>query len=32
MKNIRRKCNLIVDFSKFISNKKILGDVVAFRL
>ena len=28
MKNIRRKCNPIVDFSKFTFNKKILSEVV----
>ena len=27
MDNIRRKCNLIVDLSKFTSNKKILNKV-----
>ena len=28
MKNIRRKCNPIVDLSKFTFNKKILSEVV----
>ena len=28
MENIRRKCNLMVDLSKFTSNKKILNEVV----
>ena len=26
--DIRRKCNLIVDLSKFTSNKKILSEIV----
>ena len=29
IENIRRKCNPKVDFSKFISNKKILIEVVS---
>ena len=29
IKDIRRRCNLIVDLSKFISNKKILSEVIA---
>ena len=29
IENIRRKCNPKVDFSKFISNKKILIEVIA---
>ena len=29
MKDIRRKCNLTVNLSKFTSNKKILNKVVA---
>ena len=29
MEYIRRKCNPMVDLSKFISNKKILSKVVA---
>jgi len=29
MEDIRRKCDPIVDLSKFTSNKKILNDVVA---
>ena len=28
MDDIKRKCNLIIDLSKFISNKKILSEVV----
>ena len=28
MNDIKRKCNLMVDLSKFISNKKILNEVV----
>ena len=28
MKNIRRKYNLMVDLSKFTSDKKILGGVI----
>ena len=28
MKHIRRKCNSMLNFSKFISNKKILSEVV----
>ena len=28
MEDIRRKCNPMVDLSKFISNKKILSKVV----
>ena len=28
IKDIRRKCNLIVDLSKFTSNKKILSEVI----
>ena len=32
MKDIRRNRNLIVDLSKFISNKKILGKVVTIDL
>ena len=28
MENIKRKCNQIVDLSKFISNKKILNEIV----
>ena len=30
MEDIRRRCNLIVDLSKFTSNKKILSKVIAF--
>ena len=29
MKDIRRKCNSMVDLSKFTSNKKILIEIVA---
>ena len=29
IKDIRRKCNLMVDLSKFTSNKKILSEIVA---
>ena len=29
MKDIRRKCNPMVDLSKFTSNKKILSEIVA---
>ena len=29
MKDIRRKCNLMVDLSKFTFNKKILSKIVA---
>ena len=29
IEDIRRRCNLIVDLSKFISNKKILSEVIA---
>ena len=29
MKDIRRKCNSMIDLSKFTSNKKILSGVVA---
>ena len=28
MKDIRRKCNSMVDLSKFTSNKKILSNVI----
>ena len=28
MKDIKRKCNPMIDFSKFKSNKKILSEVV----
>jgi len=30
MKDIRRRCNPIVDLSKFTSNKKILNKVITF--
>ena len=28
MEDIKRKCNSIIDFSKFVSNKKILSGVI----
>ena len=28
MKDIKRKCNLMMNLSKFISNKKILSEIV----
>ena len=31
MEDIRKKCNPIVDLSKFTSNKKILSKVVVLR-
>ena len=30
MENIKRRCNLILNLSKFTSNKKILNKVVAY--
>ena len=30
MKDIRRKCNPMINLSKFIFNKKVLSGVVAF--
>jgi len=32
MEDLRRYCNLMVDFSKFTSNKKILSEVVVLTI